>query len=335
MAILTDNPALNAWIIVGLIVATLVGLGATRFLGLKAYNTLSGFGVPQMGMKLIFYIPVALLSFGVIADIISQSFKFSLGSLVGAVAMALNGLIGIVLTRSVSAESPVSAVAATVAAAPAAVAAAVTSAVNPNDVGEAASRAAKATENAAEAAWEAIGQSIPSSTNPVRTSPFTGGANEFCSFPGLENFDNKYAPQNILVVTTIMFYYMIGEWESGNASRTVAPGVTLLLTVLAQIGTMYASGCLNPWWSPVGAIVGGSVFGISGYHIVKALNGSATPFIANQTTKTAGGLGDVEAPPIDAAKPADGSKCAQANDDDQFVCDLYKNGELVTTTVSG
>jgi hypothetical protein len=80
--------------------------------------------------------------------------------------------------------------------------------------------------------------------------------------------------------------------------------------------------------------VGGAGIGIGGYHIVKAINGGKTPFIQNQTgTPSSGGFSSVEAPPSDAAKPADGSKCAEANGDD-FVCDLYKNGELITSTVS-
>jgi hypothetical protein len=131
-----------------------------------------------------------------------------------------------------------------------------------------------------------------------------------------------------------MFYYMIGEWESGNANRTIAPGVALLATVLGQIGVRYSAGCLDPIWAPAVSIVAGAAFGIGGYHVVKAVSGSSTPFIQNQTDKTtAGGFSSVEAPVTDATKPADGSKCAEASGDD-FVCDLYKNGELITSTVS-
>jgi hypothetical protein len=285
MGILSSNPFENAWIIVGLIIATAVSLGSVGALGFTTFKFLSSLGIPQTGTKLIYYIPVALLSFGVIADIISQTFKFSIGSLVGVVAMIANGLVGMGVPKG----------------APAAVAQAVTSALD--EYG-----------------------------NPVENNPFRGGGSELCSFPGLEKFDNKWAPQNILVTTAIMFYYMIGEWESGNVDRTVVPGIALLATVLGQIGTMYSSGCLDPIWSPAVAIVGGAVFGIGGYHLVKAVSGGSTPFIANQTTKTAGGFSGTEAP-VDATKPADGSKCAEANGDD-FVCDLYKNGELITTTVS-
>jgi uncharacterized membrane protein YgdD (TMEM256/DUF423 family) len=322
MGILTDNTALNAWIVLGLMAATAIGLGATGFAGLKAYQFLAGLGIPQTGVKLIYYFPVALLAFGVIADIISQTFKFSIGSLVGVISMIANGLVGMGVPKGTptTIAAAVTEAASTVAAAPAAVAEVVSQAVAP-----------------AADAWETARTFPPKLLTPAMLraqTPFTGGGSEFCSFPGLENFDNKWAPQNILVVTAVMFYYMIGEWESGNANRTVAPGLTLLVTVLAQFGTMYSSGCLDPIWSPAVAIVAGAVFGISGYHITKAINGSSTPFIANQTTKTAGGFSGVEAP-TDATKPADGSKCAQANDDDQFVCDLYKNGELVTTTVSG
>jgi hypothetical protein len=309
MGILTSNPYENAWIIVGLIIAAAVSLGSVGALGYTAFKFLSGLGIPQTGTKLIYYIPVALLSFGVIADIISQTFKFSIGSLVGVVAMIANGLIGMGIPKGTVAN-----VVESVVAAPAAVA-------------EAATRAATTVTDAATSALDEYG-------NPVENNPFRGGGSELCSFPGLEKFDNKWAPQNILVTTAVMFYYMIGEWESGNADRTIAPGVALLVTVLGQIGTMYSSGCLVPIWSPAVAIVAGAGFGIGGYHIVKAISGSSAPFIANQTgTPTTGGFSSVEAPPTDATKPADGSKCADASGD-EFVCDLYKNGELVSTTSS-
>lgn len=322
MGILTSNPFENAWIILGIIVAIGAALGATGFLGLTAFKFLAGFGVPQAGVKSIYYIPVALLSFGVIADVISQTFKFSIGSLVGVVAMIANGLVGMGVpkgTPTTIAEAATDAVS-SVAAAPAAVAEAVSRAVPPPaDI------------------WETA-RSIPTRLlTPAMLRgevPMTrGGGSELCSFPGLEKFDNKWAPQNILVTTAIMFYYMIGEWESGNADRTMVPGIALLVTVLAQIGIMYSSGCLDPIWSPAVAIVAGAIFGIGGYHLTKAVSGGSTPFIANQTTKTTGGFSGVEAP-TDAAKPADGSKCAEASGDD-FVCDLYKNGELITSTVSG
>jgi hypothetical protein len=318
MGILTDNSALNAWIIVGLAVATAAVLGTTGFLGLKAYQFLAGLGVPQSGTKLIYYIPVALLVFGAIADIISQTFKFSIGSLVGIVAMIANGLVGMGVPKGA-----------------------------PTTIVEAATQAA---ETVADTVTDGnfripkVGEvaswlpDVPYAAPPPPPLPRTGGdaiSNAaLCSFPGLEKFDNKWAPQNILVTTAIMFYYMIGEWESGNANRTIAPGVALLATVLGQIGVRYTAGCLDPIWAPAVSIVAGAAFGIGGYHVVKAVSGSSTPFIQNQTDKTtAGGFSSVEAPVTDATKPADGSKCAEASGDD-FVCDLYKNGELITSTVS-
>lgn len=314
MGILTDNSALNAWIIVGLAVATAAVLGTTGFLGLKAYQFLSGLGVPQSGTKLIYYIPVALLAFGAIADIISQTFKFSIGSLVGIVAMIANGLVGMGIPKGT--VTGVVQAATTVA----------------DTVTDGSFRIPKVGEVAS---WL---PDVPYAAPPPPPLPRTGGdaiSNAaLCSFPGLEKFDNKWAPQNILVTTAIMFYYMIGEWESGNANRTIAPGVALLATVLGQIGVRYSARCLDPIWSPAVSIVAGAAFGIGGYHVIKAVSGSSAPFIQNQTDKTTpGGFSSVEGPPTDATKPADGSKCAEASGDD-FVCDLYKNGELITTTVS-
>jgi len=274
---------MDPWAIAFVTLLGLIVVGGTGFYFKDSTNVAVG-GIS----KFIFYIPVALLLFGAIADVISQTFKFSIGSLVGVLALTLNGFIGMFLATKTVSE--------------------VVQAV------------------AAATALDEYG-------NPVENNPFNGGGRDFCSFPGLENFDNKYAPQNILVTTAVMFYYMIGEWDSGNSQRTVVPGVSLFITVAAQIGIMYSSGCLDPWWSPFVAIAGGIASGGIGYGIVKAINKNNLPFIANQSsTTTPGGFGAVEAP-VDATKPADGSKCAEANGDD-FVCDLYKNGELITTTVS-
>jgi hypothetical protein len=323
MGILTDNTALNAWIIVGLILAVGAALGATGFLGLSTYKFLGAIGIPQTFLKFIYYIPLALLTFGVIADIVSQSLKFSIGSLVGVVAMFLNWCIGALVKYFSSSSS------------------AIPKLPSVPTLDEAYKAAETVTSNVATAAETAANAVTEAANNPFGVAPppepdlgMLGGALEACSFPGLERFDNKYAPQNILVTTAVMFYYMIGQWESGNASRTVVPGSALAITVLSQIGIMYSSGCLDPWWAPLVSIVMGAGFGISGYHISKAINGGNTPFIANQTGPTTpGGFSDVEAPPTDATKPADGSKCAEASGDD-FVCDLYKNGELVSTTSS-
>lgn len=327
MAILTGDPYKDAWIILGLAIAAGVGLGATGFLGLSAYKFLSVIGVPQTFLKFIYYIPLALLSFGVVADIVSQSLKFSIGSLVGVVAMVLNWCMGALVKYFFSGSSATPGLP-TVPTLDQAynAAAAVTSNV--------ATAAQTVAQRAADAATEAANNPFGSAPAAQPDLGIRGGALEACSFPGAEKFDNKWAPQNILVTTTIMFYYMIGEWESGNASRTVVPGVALGATVLSQIAVMYSSGCLDPIWSPAVAIVMGAVFGISGYHITKAINGANTPFIANQSgTPTPGGFGGAEEPIPDATKPADGSKCAEASGDD-FVCDLYKNGELITSTVS-
>ena len=296
MGILTSNSYENAWIILGLIVATIASLGIVAATGFFAYTKTP---IGQILTKFIYYVPVALLSFGFVADIVSQTFNYSVGGIVGIIAMALNGLVGAGLSRG--------------------------------SVGQ-------AVEKAQEVATEAV-SNIPAVGEvtswlpdipgpPPPPSAQQGGGAEVFSFPGFGGFDNKYAPQNILVTTTIMFYYMIGQWESGNANRTMAPGLTLLVTVLSQVGIRYTHGCLDPMWAPLVSIAGGIVFGIGGYHAVKAIKGTTD----SSKGTTPSSLSGTEAP-TDATKPADGSKCSEASGDD-FVCDLYKNGELVSTTSS-
>jgi hypothetical protein len=317
MGILTSNPYENAWIILGLIAATMASVGIVGATGFLAYTKTP---IGQILTKFIYYVPVALLSFGFVADIVSQTFNYSIGGIVGILAMALNALVGAGLSRGSLGQAAQAAVAA-VAAAPAAVVTNVANAVSESNPFTAAPAPAPAAAPAPAPAVDSDG--VPT------TNPFRGGGSELCSFPGFDSFDNKYAPQNILVTTTIMFYYMIGQWESGNASRTVAPGLTLLVTVLSQVGIRYTHGCLDPWWAPLVSIAGGIVFGIGGYHAVKAIKGTTD---SSKGTPPSSSLSGSEAP-VDATKPADGSKCAEANGDD-FVCDLYKNGELVSTTSS-
>lgn len=312
MAILTGDPGQDTLIILGLIFVVVLALGLSRYVGLKVFGSVSAVG--DAGAMFIYYVPIALLTFGFVADIISQSFKFSIGSIVGGAFMTLNGAIGYVLKNGISLPSFSSVVSA-----PAAAVEQVVEGVPSTNPFRA----------AADTVEQVVDNVVPS------TNPFRGGASQFCSVPGLENFDNKYNPQNIFVTVTVLIYYMIGQWESGNASRTVVPGVTLLLIVVSQIVTMVGYGCLDPWWSPIVSIVSGFLSGIIGFHIVKAINGSDTPFIANQTgPKTAGGFGTTEAPTTDATKPADSSKCSQPTDQDEFVCDLYKNGELITSNIT-
>lgn len=313
---------MDPWLIAVIVLASILVIReASLYFKGTTTGVSSGVGQLILGFitNFIFYIPIALVLFGVIADIISQTFKFSIGSLIGVSALLLNGFIGMFL-----ATKTVSEVVQAVAEAPAAVVSNVANAVSEGNP----------FISAAPARTPSRAPAVDSDGVPT-TNPFRGGGKELSTFPGLENFDNKYAPQNILVTTAIMFYYMIGEWDSGNSQRTIAPGISLLITVASQIGIRYSSGLLDPWWAPLVAIAGGIAAGGIGYGIVKATNKNMLPFIANQSsTSTAGGLSSVEGPPTDATKPADGSKCAEASGDD-FVCDLYKNGELITSTVSG
>jgi hypothetical protein len=277
-------------------------------------------------LNTVYYAPIALLAFGFIADIISQSLKFSIGSLVGIFAGILNGFVMKVIANWGNANAFWDSI---------------------QSIGNRLRSAILSAPETAANAVQEVAQAAPVADAAARQAEYNAafglggfqrggdtGDDVFCSIPGLKGFDNKYAPQNILIVSTIMFYYMIGQWESQNGARTVAPSVALLITFGLQWGAMAYKDCLYHWWSPLVAFVGGAAFGIVSFQIVKAINGGNTPFIANQTGPTTpGGFSDVEAPVTDATKPADGSKCAEASGDD-FVCDLYKNGELVSTTSS-
>uniref|UniRef100_A0A6C0JQA0 Uncharacterized protein n=1 Tax=viral metagenome TaxID=1070528 RepID=A0A6C0JQA0_9ZZZZ len=181
-----------------------------------------------------------------------------------------------------------------------------------------------------------------------------GGATNMCSLPGFEWLENKTAPQGIVMSMTVLWYLMIELWDTGRTSQSVALGATTSAVFVAQTFIMYKNNCLAPYkygvYSTIISLVMSIIFATSSYFIQKSFTPSSSASSVSPTQTNFGpkcpdgtvlNSTGTSCLPILQSKtvsktlavgaPTDTS--APVNDDDQFVCEAYKDGELVTSTI--
>jgi hypothetical protein len=291
-------------------------------------------GVTDFMSLLVLYMPNVFFVYGFIADIVNNKYHYSVASLTALFGMVINRVLGLPVANGVSfIRSKIN----TKIAAP--VASALTSAgivpVAPQQGGE----------------EDSMG--LP--PLPVKS--------KFCSLPGFEWLENTVAPQGIIMSMTVLWYLMIEMWDTGQGQNTIALGVTTLITFGVQWFVLYSNGCLKDYifqsWSPITALIMSITFAGTSYGIQKVIarnvsSGgspvspvpSATPgtFVCPPgTVQSADGTqcvtplgpGGIQPTPTQSIINV-GGKNAQSepvDDNDQFVCEAYKDGELVTSTI--
>jgi hypothetical protein len=185
----------------------------------------------------------------------------------------------------------------------------------------------------------------------------TGGANEIspefarqakpCVIRGLGFLDTQKSPMSIVVLVFIFFIYFLDM--AVNLKRTgpeIAGNVFFGLFVLAI--NIYSFSVFNCY----GATTGARVFSVVKAASIGVVFGGIVFAIYNYTEEGKQYLPVDPSPaslettlinpvlPAKAKKPKPSpedvgseSQCAGPNADDQFVCDAYKNGKKITTTV--
>jgi len=298
---------------------------------------------------LILYMPNTLFVYGFIADIMNQKYQYSISGITALFGMFFNKYVGGTVVGGIA--SGTNFIYNKVRQAPAA-AAAVTAAIT----------------NVPENANNTDG--IRDSSSPFLTQMDVGGgkqrggATNLCSLPGFEWLENKTAPQGIIMSMTVLWYLLIEMWDTGQAKNTIALGVTTAITFFIQWAVLHKNKCLDSYtfgtWSVLIALVMAITFAGSSYGIQKIIN------------KTIGSGGNTVPPVPSPGQPGmfvcaagtvpspDGLSCvtpigpggtqqtsfggiisvgekskqsAPVDDNDQFVCEAYKDGELVTSTV--
>ena len=202
--------------------------------------------------------------------------------------------------------------------------------------------------------------SIAEMYRPSGAEMYGGAYTVPCTLPGFEWlgdwFNKTYFPQGIVLSSSVLFYYL---WFLVNTSRPqIFPGIIIGIILFGQGVSLSLNGCFGNDSSSVVAlkVIFGSLFGAImggiGYAIVK--NTDKIPFSSfseefttfsstKEENKTPAKkmVVDVFGPPP-ASKAVSGDsacitsgngKCLPPNDEDQFVCEAYRNGELVTSTI--
>ena len=199
------------------------------------------------------------------------------------------------------------------------------------------------------------------------TNPFRGGATDLCSLPGFEWLENKIAPQGIVMSMTVLWYMMIELWDTGAGSQSIALGVTSAITFGLQWAVLHNSNCLTSYtygtYSAIIALIMGITFAGTSYGIQKQITKyrgrSSVPPVPSGThgtfvcppgtvsspsgdscvnklgpggTQASSGLGSSAQESIINVGGSN-EKTQAVDDNDQFVCEAYKDGELVTSTI--
>jgi len=198
------------------------------------------------------------------------------------------------------------------------------------------------------------------------TNPFRGGATDLCSLPGFEWLENKIAPQGIVMSMTVLWYLMIELWDTGAGPQSMALGITSAITFGLQWFVLHRSNCLTSYkygtYSAIIALIMGITFAGTSYGIQKQLakyrgksnvppvpSGSPGTFVCppgtsasidGQSCQSILGPGGVAPSAVGSSKSesiinvgGSNEKSQAVDDQDQFVCEAYKDGELVTSTI--
>jgi hypothetical protein len=167
---------------------------------------------------------------------------------------------------------------------------------------------------------------------------FTGGNTvdtDFCGIPGLSRLGSDVMPQSILFVSTIMSYiaaYVTTINPTPGSSANWPAWTAVFALFLIQWGILWKSNCSGFIYGLPLAAFGALALGLAvGGGAGAGFASLAVTGKVDAPTTTGGGLGGIG--PTAPKTPGVGT-CSPPNDQDQFVCEAYKNGELITTTIA-
>jgi len=192
-----------------------------------------------------------------------------------------------------------------------------------------------------------------------------------CDIPGTGSFfSNTLAPPSIIITQTIIWCHLIEQWDiqTGNAGNfgigtsqgnngSVGLIITSLLTFGLQWLTLNGANCLEGKyiygnWSPLISLILSIVFAGTAYGTLKATSGAdqVTPLAIPAYGPIPGGKTEgfttqehmvfSNSPPPTIEKDPSKIKVGEpilqnlpVNDNDEFVCEAYKDGELISSSL--
>jgi len=256
---------------------------------------------------------LTLLS-GFASDLLNGSFRYSVTSLVGIGAVVVNWVLaGLIYGFG---KTPVAPTPAAPAPAPvAAAAAAVSTAADLLGVG---------------GPRRGPGSVYSTSTTGSSGSSLRGGAKlaEFnpCTIRGLGMFENEKSPMGVAALATVFMIYLL-DMSVGQKRSATETGIYVGAATGVYALTLFAYKEFGCYGGTIGAIaqstvlpiVVGLAIGGGAYGVFKSYAPAYLPLDGHA-------IGSPSAPGTYA-------KCSAPNDQDQFVCDAYKDGKRISTAV--
>ena len=243
---------------------------------------------------LVLYIPISLLFAGFIPDIISQSFKYSVISISGLISVLLNR-IGSSLAMYYLGK--------------------------PSNLTAALSK-------------------FP--TDPAKLISYNTLIQQYrhaysgCSVPGFEFFESALAPQSLVLLCSMYAFLMLDILV--NDPKKAVSGLSAAFAIILGIQTFFnfKNGCFgsgffifgeNPYIRIAGMFACLFLFSMIGAGIGYGIKTSIPADNGKNIGANTIFKGGVKMPDLIATKDVG------ISDQDQFVCDAYKNGELITSTI--
>ena len=245
---------------------------------------------------LVLYIPISLLFAGFIPDIVSQKFKYSV--------IGISGLCSVILNRLASSL----------------------------------------------AMWY-VG-SVPSNltaalskfpTDPAKLMSYNTIIQQYrhaysgCSVPGFEFFESTLVPQSLVLLCSMYAFTMLDILVNDASKNVTGLSVSFLILIAIQTYFNVTNGCFNSglfifgeniYIRLIGMLLCMIVFAMAGagigYGIKMSIPADTSDGRVGSNSIFKGGL---KSPDLIATKDVG------ISDQDQFVCDAYKNGELITSTI--
>jgi len=164
-----------------------------------------------------------------------------------------------------------------------------------------------------------------------------------CSVPGFESLESVFAPQGIVLPAAVFAYFLTDFGINRPPSENLGTAMLFGGFIVVQAVVMYMSRCFESYyWSSslvtilMGLLVGGTS-GVIGWAIVRAAAPQRLPtgnFVVSPQSdaRPSNPLGPGGTPlgsGIFGASSSAGT-CSAPSDDDQMVCEAYKNGQLIT-----
>jgi hypothetical protein len=171
------------------------------------------------------------------------------------------------------------------------------------------------------------------------TGPVTD--RDMCGIPGLSAVGSSVAPQsmvfNLSTLSHIAMYISLKQGIFG-VNKIWPAWVAYVAVAVLNSFVLYGTGCFNDNVDALKKIGFGLVFGtlaglLGGWVSSKLLvpsGSSGQPLLGPGGTQT---CPDGSTPGPNGECPTSSSQTCSAVGDDQFVCEAYKNGQLVTSTI--